>query len=957
MSYKIVGTKIVGKTKAGTEASFLKENIDILINQCKSGGISNKYLIAGILATVAKESAFLPKNENLNYSAEGLKKTFPSYFKPSIANPSDYAKKPEKIANYVYAGRYGNNNQTDGYKYRGRGFNQITFKDLYKKYSTLISVDIESDPEKLNIVSNASKSTVSYYKESFKNKKQIISYYGVDPYSVNDWDIALKIVINVTAGLGYTPSASNVKYNYDKAKNYHQFLIDYLEKTPVGTPEEPKAEEVKPTDEQDLSNESQASNNDNNAQVPIYSLSKFFDAKIKPTDIKFDVSIFSEKDSKKIEKGLASVPFIWYNGLQISYNDIRKFTLFHSGILPAINITFLDTYGLFKEDAFPVDDVVITIYISSRSKDLRSIYMDFKVVNFKDCGEGVYNIEGICNIPGIYLRKFESVSKKTSHEALQQVAKDIDIGFYSNVQNTDDKMSWINTGNTRMSFILDIVENSYISDRSFLYCYIDFYYNLCYVDMSKEIDRDISNDMMYLTSGYSAFDDVKDNKIVNLLLTNDKSLSNTSCYFDTYEISNKSTEVSLKKAYMTRSKYYNNLTKELLVFDMDASTSDGSKSIILKARPGDDKFFKDNVTSVWLGKQDIFSDDGSGNVHKNYNYSIVQNRQNLDNITKISCKITLPTPNFNLYIYQKTPLIFSVKKKTPTHQEQFFKRLSGDWLITNIDYGFDDGKIYQIINLVKRELSLLPSEESEDSKPQSDVSNTNNQDNDFSPNDQKLEDANPPIPPNSNDIKENATEDKNSGKEDIYKKEGKSIYVIDSRYGVAGKLLTQFGKDLESYLNSNYPGKITIVSNGIMRELAQIVGNSNPNRSSTSKHGAGLAQDYKINTPKVKYDSLSANGKLVKDVKLVSLINNFVKNGSYKDIITWGGNFTGRSQEIVPGVGSICVTEFHHFEIKDKKMSTYWDPYKNKLSALGLKVPNTQKELSPIYQKGLSVYN
>lgn len=412
MSYKIVGTKIVGRKKDGSEASFLKENIDILINQCKSGGLSNKYLIAGILATVAKESGFSPKNENLNYSSEGLKKTFPSHFKPSKANPSDYANKPEKIANYVYAGRYGNNNTGDGYKYRGRGFNQITFKDLYKKYSTLISVNIESDPEKLNIVSNASKSTVSYYKESFKNKKQIISYYGVDPYSVNDWDIALKIVINVTAGLGYTPSASNVTYNYDKAKNYHQFLIDYLEKSPEGIPEEPKTEDVRPVDNNDQpQNEAQS---DNSTQSPpIYSLSKFFDPKIKPSDIKFDISIFNEKDSKKIEKGLAIVPFIWYNSLQISYEDIRKFKLFHSGILPAINITFLDTYGLFKEDAFPVDDVVITIYISSRSKNLRSIYMDFKITNFKDCGEGVYSIEGICNIPGIYIRKFESISKKT----------------------------------------------------------------------------------------------------------------------------------------------------------------------------------------------------------------------------------------------------------------------------------------------------------------------------------------------------------------------------------------------------------------------------------------------------------------------------------------------------------------------------------------------------------------
>ena len=115
-----------------------------------------------------------------------------------------------------------------------------------------------------------------------------------------------------------------------------------------------------------------------------------------------------------------------------------------------------------------------------------------------------------------------------------------------------------------------------------------------------------------------------------------------------FEIFNKSTKVSLQKAYRTRSKYYDIINKELLIFDIESRTSDGSKSIILKSRPGDDKFFQENTNNVYLGKLDMFN-EGEGNMHKNYNYSIPQNRQNLDDITKVSAKLVLPNLNFNLY--------------------------------------------------------------------------------------------------------------------------------------------------------------------------------------------------------------------------------------------------------------------------------------------------------------------
>ena len=73
--------------------------------------------------------------ENLNYSAEGLRKTFPKYF-PTLAIAQQYARKPQAIANKVYANRMGNGNEAsgDGWRFKGRGLLQTTGKNNYLSY-------------------------------------------------------------------------------------------------------------------------------------------------------------------------------------------------------------------------------------------------------------------------------------------------------------------------------------------------------------------------------------------------------------------------------------------------------------------------------------------------------------------------------------------------------------------------------------------------------------------------------------------------------------------------------------------------------------------------------------------------------------------------------------------------------------------------------------------------------
>jgi putative chitinase len=107
--------------------------------------INTPLRVAHFLAQLAHESGFRPVEENLNYSAEGLCKVWPKRFTPQFA--IECARKPERIAEVVYQGRLGNTAPGDGFKYRGRGFIQITGRDNYKKYSALIGHDILNSPE------------------------------------------------------------------------------------------------------------------------------------------------------------------------------------------------------------------------------------------------------------------------------------------------------------------------------------------------------------------------------------------------------------------------------------------------------------------------------------------------------------------------------------------------------------------------------------------------------------------------------------------------------------------------------------------------------------------------------------------------------------------------------------------------------------------------------------------
>jgi putative chitinase len=114
-------------------------------------GINTPLRLAHFLAQCGHESGgFKATQENLNYSAKGLMGIFKKYF-PTEALANQYQRKPEAIASRVYGGRMGNGAEAtkEGFKFRGRGYIQLTGKENYTAFGKSINEDICSNPDKV----------------------------------------------------------------------------------------------------------------------------------------------------------------------------------------------------------------------------------------------------------------------------------------------------------------------------------------------------------------------------------------------------------------------------------------------------------------------------------------------------------------------------------------------------------------------------------------------------------------------------------------------------------------------------------------------------------------------------------------------------------------------------------------------------------------------------------------
>lgn len=426
----------------------------------------------------------------------------------------------------------------------------------------------------------------------------------------------------------------------------------------------------------------------------------------------------SDDSNQQTKEVIGFMPYLYYYGDQIPERDISTMTLYQDGMVPAVMVSFADSKDLVRSRP-PLDDTKFEIFLTSGSPNIKSIHLKFKLKDHIEKKNKTYVFTGTLDMEDFYKISYKSYDG-TSFETLRKISKELGLGFNSNIKNTNDKMKWKNTGKEYSSFIYDIIEHSYISDSSFMLGYIDNYWCFNYVDIEKEWNRDISNDVGINTRGASDLGGgLNDSdKITKLFLTNEMAFNSSNNFISSYVLSNNSTKRSLEDGHFTRIKYYDVNAKSFMEFDVDALTTESDEVISLKGAPQDKKDFKENYKTKYLGRFDL------DNVHQNYKYSEIQNRRNLDNLVKINAELTLPNINYNLYKYQKIRVDIVNVKETVTNDKKLNERLSGEWLITDISYIWRRGKMSQIVKVSRKELNKKEEELNSTTEPDNTVNNS-----------------------------------------------------------------------------------------------------------------------------------------------------------------------------------------------------------------------------------------
>jgi len=225
---------VVGTVNLKNITGVKKENAKLVLDSLNKFGIVNPLVQKAILSVIGKESGFVPQDEisYANTSNDRIRMIFGKRVSGLSDSELTSLKRDENAFwDKVYGGRYGNDKKGDGSKYRGRGFNGLTFKSNYKKYNRLLQengvrVDIVSNPERLNDIDVAAEVNALYFLNGLTNKASKRKFGNDDPNDFTSFDKALGAAVNANAGWGKDTTSSR---DYRNALAYAKVIdIDDL---------------------------------------------------------------------------------------------------------------------------------------------------------------------------------------------------------------------------------------------------------------------------------------------------------------------------------------------------------------------------------------------------------------------------------------------------------------------------------------------------------------------------------------------------------------------------------------------------------------------------------------------------------------------------------------------------------------------------------------------------------
>tara|TARA_B100000900_G_scaffold311136_1_gene269879 strand:+ start:979 stop:2490 length:1512 start_codon:yes stop_codon:yes gene_type:complete len=356
--------------------------------------------------------------------------------------------------------------------------------------------------------------------------------------------------------------------------------------------------------------------------------------------------------SLEYSKMLSFFPLARINEYEIQSQFIETMTLSHRGFVPTIKLSFKDMTGLFQSRHYPKDGDVLQFFLRSQGEEntFKPIRMDFTIVDCKPIGGGggtqpnSFNIFGVAYIPNLFTESMQAL-QSTSFDALLDIATELQLGFASNIEQTADEQKWVNSNDETRAFIKNIASQSYLNDDSFMTAYIDTYYIMNFVEVNRLFSQEGAVEISESFS--SAIDDVlgqsnsETDEFPNLL-TNQTQFNRSARYIKEKKMKNNTGSVSIEQGYKKYTQYWDHRTKEFVSEFVDPLTTDeegyinATKGRVINGRPEGPR--DEQVRYKYLGSQ-------TENVHENYIFAMVQNKQNLQETDKMGMTVDLTTIN------------------------------------------------------------------------------------------------------------------------------------------------------------------------------------------------------------------------------------------------------------------------------------------------------------------------
>lgn len=366
-------------------------------------------------------------------------------------------------------------------------------------------------------------------------------------------------------------------------------------------------------------------------------------------------------------------PLIKIGNARIASTDIISVDIFYDEFIPKIHVSILDGSLSFTSVAFPKQNPLLTIYIAKSHVKLNELCQTFLITDIQSMQMGTsvrYDFYGELYVPKINGNFVKSYSNMTSQEALQKIAKELGLGYASNEETFDDKMTWINPNLNYKAFIQTVADHAFKNKDTFFDCFIDRYYKLCLVNVENQFkpfdgDKDIpvgyaatSTEYADLSLAKDASDNLSIDDTVPMILSNGSTLGAGSDFtIVEYSMLSENGDILKRSGFRKRLQMYQHGEDQALKnwFVEPLSTVSSNGELVHQTPELTDYTDEGNEVVKWMGTD-------YGNSHLSYKYARLVNHHNREETCKHILRVKLDGINHNIGRGSRIPVDIYVSR-------------------------------------------------------------------------------------------------------------------------------------------------------------------------------------------------------------------------------------------------------------------------------------------------------